>query len=137
MYGYTVEVIESYTFEQSTEPFKDYIKNFAGIKANSEGAQREIAKLLLNTLYGRTGLKETAAEIKFVSSSELDKIQITNNVIDDFQVGDDMHYVRYDKKPCPILCDQSEQNYDLLSYLQSEKDGFIVNSTSIAAATAS
>jgi hypothetical protein len=97
-----------------------------------------MAKLLLNTLYGRTGMNDSAAEIKMLTTNELDNIQLTNNVIHEFEVDDDKHYVRYDKKPCPVLCAQSEKNYELLSYLDGEKDdGFIINSTSIAAATAS
>jgi hypothetical protein len=137
-YGYQIEVIESYVFEKRDDPFKEYIEHFAAIKDNSEGAKKAIAKLLLNTLYGRTGMKDSPAEINMVSTSELDKIQLTNNVIHDFQVDEDKHYVRYNKKACPVLCEQSGKDYDMLSYLEGEKDdGFILNSTSIAAATAS
>nr|P33537.1 RecName: Full=Probable DNA polymerase [Neurospora crassa]CAA39046.1 putative DNA polymerase [Neurospora crassa] len=137
-YGYKIEVLESYVFEKRDDPFKEYIEHFASIKDNTKGSKKQMAKLLLNTLYGRTGMNDSAAEIKMLTTNELDNIQLTNNVIHEFEVDDDKHYVRYDKKPCPVLCAQSEKNYELLSYLDGEKDdGFIINSTSIAAATAS
>ena len=40
-------------FKAAVELFKDYIDKWSKIKAESEGGQREIAKLFLNSLYGK------------------------------------------------------------------------------------
>src|SRR5690349_21299235 len=57
-YGYNVEILKGYTFEKSTNLFQKYVEYFYEIKANSTGVQREIAKLMLNSLYGRFGMHE-------------------------------------------------------------------------------
>lgn len=96
-YGYKVEILESYIFEKRNNCFTNYVKTFAEIKDNSEGAMRQIAKLLLNSLYGRTGMKDSPDEIKLVTPSEADKILLTNNVIDNFKISDNKEYIRYQK----------------------------------------
>lgn len=42
-----------YMFKEVEGTFNDYIDKYMEIKKNSEGAQRELAKLLLNNLYGK------------------------------------------------------------------------------------
>lgn len=99
---------------------------------------RAIAKMLMNSLYGRTGMKSSPDVIKFLDKDGLDQVLTTNNVVDYIKLDDDQYFVRYHKNPCPILCEQSDNDLDFLSYMSEEKDeGFVLNSTPIAAATAS
>ena len=57
-HGYKVTVIYSYIFEKANL-FEDYVNHLYEKKSNSAGTERQIAKLLLVSLYGRFGLKET------------------------------------------------------------------------------
>lgn len=52
---FNVEWIDGYKFRQNNNFFKDYIDYWSDIKKNSEGAIRELAKLMLNNLYGKFG----------------------------------------------------------------------------------
>lgn len=55
---YDVEVLEwcgSWLFETSHGLFKEYIDKWSAIKANSKGGLRVLAKLHLNSLYGKFG----------------------------------------------------------------------------------
>lgn len=57
-YGYKVEVIKHYKFTRSQDLFKKYIDKFYELKKNAKNpAERYIAKLHLNTLYGMFGRK--------------------------------------------------------------------------------
>jgi hypothetical protein len=56
-YGYTVDLIKVYNFSKSNI-FNDYIEYFYNIKRISKGAQRLIAKMHLNQLYGYFGRKK-------------------------------------------------------------------------------
>jgi len=99
---------------------------------------REIAKLAMNSLYGRTGMKNTPDVIKYVTKEEGDRIHLTNEVIDCFHVTDNIEYIRYKKRPSEILCEQSNSNFEILDLKKNEENnGYVDNSTPIAAATAS
>jgi len=48
-----IDIVEGYAVAGSHGLFKDYIDHFGGIKATSVGGRRTIAKLFLNSLYGK------------------------------------------------------------------------------------
>lgn len=50
---YDYEFIEGYAFRQRYNVFKDYIDYWGEIKAKSSGGKRTLAKLMLNSLYGK------------------------------------------------------------------------------------
>ena len=134
-YGCSIQIHESYIFERGY-CFNDYVNTMASIKENSEGAMREIHKLLGNSLFGRMGMNISEDIIKIVSSQEAENIYLTNNVIDNFKLNDNKEYIRYHKKPNIDLCEQSGKNYeDLL--LSVDDDNLVNSSIPIAAATAS
>lgn len=135
-HGYKIEVHESYLFEKGYDYFKDYVKDMAFIKDNSEGAMRDIHKLLLNTLYGRLGMKDSPDCIKIVSPDEARKIHLTNKVIENFTLNEDKEYIRYRKNPDEVLCNQSDISIDELM-IKNEENISINSSSAIAAAIAS
>lgn len=53
-YGYHFKIHNAWEFDDDYL-FKGYIDHFYSLKNNSEGAEREIYKLLLNSLYGKFG----------------------------------------------------------------------------------
>ena len=55
--GYDIKIISGYVFNECEYIFKEYVEHYYNIKKNSEGSKKEIAKLLLNSLYGKFGQK--------------------------------------------------------------------------------
>ncbi len=56
-----LEYTGGYMFKSQTGMFKDYIDHWNGVKETSTGAMRELAKLMLNSLYGKFGTKTMIA----------------------------------------------------------------------------
>lgn len=108
----------------------------AFVKDNSTGAMREIHKLLLNTLYGRLGMNNFPDIVKIVSTSEALKIHLTNKVKDNFSVDDNKEYIRYNKNPDEVLCEQSGINIEEF-IIKDDHQRILNTSTPIAAAIAS
>lgn len=52
---FDVTYIDGYYFEKATGIFDEFIHRFQKIKENNKGALRQIAKLILNNLYGKFG----------------------------------------------------------------------------------
>ena len=74
-YGYEVEILEGYLFDKKNI-FSDFIKDLYKIKStyDSTNPKYQIAKLLMNSLYGRFGLNPEERETVIVSSDESDLI---------------------------------------------------------------
>jgi hypothetical protein len=53
--GYDIKVLKGYTFSNTDYIFKNFVGHYYDIKKNSSGAKRFIAKLILNSLYGKFG----------------------------------------------------------------------------------
>jgi len=53
--GYDVKVIKGYVFKRTDYIFREFVDYYYNIKKNSSGAKKFIAKLMLNSLYGKFG----------------------------------------------------------------------------------
>lgn len=109
----------------------------AKIKSESSGAIREIHKLLLNTLYGRMGMKAINESIKILSPKQAEELFKSNGVIDNFTINSDKEYIRYHTKPDKGLCLQSDKDYNKEYLLCADSSSTIIASSAIASATAS
>jgi hypothetical protein len=77
-YGYKFDLLYSYKFERGKNLFKDYVEiHFEDKKNTNDPVKRNIAKLLLNSLYGKFGMKDIESHMKIVDNKELENI--TNN----------------------------------------------------------
>ena len=65
--GYDIKVKNGYTFTKTDYIFKDYVDYWYNIKKNSEGSKKAIAKLMLNSLYGKFGQKRVMKGLNFIS----------------------------------------------------------------------
>ena len=70
--NYKIKYLECYEFSKFY-PFKSYVNTFYKIKAESEGTNREIAKLLLNNLYGFFGRSYQLLKTYKINNDELNK----------------------------------------------------------------
>lgn len=135
-YGYKVEVLESYIFERGKGVLKNYVEHMASYKDNSTGAIRNIHKLLLNTPYGRLGMKNIRDVVKIVTNKEYEEIIKRYNVIDVFRLSDTQLFIKHSKHPSKMACEQSGIKYEE-EIMKAIDNDFVDNSTPIAAAIAS
>lgn len=77
--GYKFKLIQGYEFSKANI-FDSYVDHFYNIKRNSVGAQKAIAKLHLNGLYGYFGRRQDLIETINVSNSSLIKYLSTRIV---------------------------------------------------------
>lgn len=75
-------------FKGSINLFKEYISYFKNIKENSVGTERQIAKLFLNTLYGKFGTKVKRQTYDYV----LDNNGVERKIINFNKVESTMYY---------------------------------------------
>lgn len=135
VYDYKITVHESYLYQKGLDVFGEYIKKLGYIKQTSKGARRLIHKLLLNSLYGRTGMASGKDIIKVVTSDKVEQILVTHKVIDNFILTDKLEYIRYKCMPSRELCSQLGENvYDELMLKYDEKYIDVDSSPAIAAA---
>jgi hypothetical protein len=81
--GFTFDMMCGYRFEKSKDVFKSYVEDLYNIKKNSKNiVERNIAKLMLNSLFGRLGMKDIKSTIKIMSNEEHEKKKnLINNTI--------------------------------------------------------
>ncbi|KAJ3220452.1 hypothetical protein HK099_004345 [Clydaea vesicula] len=93
--GYEIiEIIEGVQFERNSNIFKTYINDFYSIKVNSKGAERNLAKLFLNSLYGRMGIKPIDFETIFINKKDfnpnlsiLSVMELDNHLLIDLPIS--------------------------------------------------
>ena len=101
--GYEIDIIEAYLYSKKENYFIDYVDYYYNIKKNSTGAKKEIAKLMLNSVYGKFGQKRSYD--KFYTLEEIIKKKLNLN---DFYPLDLYMYMKeeefyYDRRINPII----------------------------------
>jgi hypothetical protein len=87
MLGYKFKLIKGFEFSKANI-FDDYVDHFFNIKLNSTGAQKLIAKLHLNGLYGYFGRKQDLIETVNVNNSSLHKYLSSRIVKEILKIND-------------------------------------------------
>lgn len=94
-YGYKVKIIRGYQYERGVI-FHEYINHFYNIKMNASGADRTIAKLMLNSLYGKFGMSPDMETVEIIQSgSKAESKYINTNLSDRFSLGENIELIRY------------------------------------------
>lgn len=91
-YGYKVELISGYAFTKRNL-FKNYVKYFYNVKKHSKGAERFIAKMHLNQLYGIFGRKIDLIETVNIHRNDLPWFLVNRVVSEVITVTDDIRTV--------------------------------------------
>lgn len=69
--GYTFEMLCGYKFERGKDVFKDFVEELFNIKRFSTNeVERNTAKLMLNSVFGRFGMKEITSQIKVIKAKD-------------------------------------------------------------------
>lgn len=74
-YGYKIEILGGYQFEKGENIFKDFILNLYDkrleAKKENKSSFHLIYKLILNSLYGRFGMKQLLSRVEFIEEKDL------------------------------------------------------------------
>jgi len=101
-FGYTINIEYCYIFERGKDLFKDYVNFHYEIKKLSKDSiEKSTAKLFLNSLYGRMGMKEidsTIEIIEIIDLTEAKNLDKTNNVSIFSQLGNNKVLVKYNDR---------------------------------------
>lgn len=81
-FGYKFKYIKGYSFTKIS-PFKSYVTDIYNKRINTNNKSLSLVyKLLLNTLYGRLGMKSIQSKTKFVTGDQLNHIALTREIVD-------------------------------------------------------
>jgi hypothetical protein len=123
--------------DKSKDLFKDYVNKYSQmkIKAEKEGnmALRTIIKLILNSLYGRLGLKYEPYKINFVDSSTANQISINHEVIERLTIDNDLEFIKYTTAPSDVLKELNREEYNKLKNKTDLDVGYVVRNLTISA----
>jgi hypothetical protein len=75
--GYEIKLIRAYSFQRSNDLFHKYVDHFYEKKSNGKGPIKTIAKLFLNSLYGRFAMKKDF-DFNFITNSNVLKDDVLN-----------------------------------------------------------
>jgi hypothetical protein len=110
-HGYTIEVIEGYQFDRTTDIFTKYIKELYEVKSTTtDKVRKSLAKSMLNNLLGRFGLDINKFETRVVSKEEFEYILQTRNVRSVKNVNNKV-LVSYSKDISESVCDSHNLDY--------------------------
>lgn len=128
-----------YKMNKTNKIFTEYVDKFSTIKIQAElegnNARRTIAKFMLNSLYGRFGLKYEPFTHKFVSTSEAAQLSIEHQIIENVLIDEDreIEYIKYTNAPSDVLKEIDKDRYNkLLSDTNYDAD-YVVRAVTIAA----
>lgn len=134
--GYKIDVHYGYKFDKIEGIFNNYVKTFYDIKEGfnkDSSIDRMTAKFLLNALSGRFGLKPTTDYIDIVDTKNKESIEKKFNIIKQYEIHENKHFVLYTKKYIAQLADL--QSYDdYLKIISKEEPDNIDQSISISVA---
>ncbi len=95
-YGYTINVEYCYMFERGKDLFKDFIIEHYEIKKTSvDPIKRATAKLFLNSLYGRMGMKELDNIMQIVNKTEAQNLDKNTNVTILSELSENKYLVKH------------------------------------------
>jgi DNA polymerase type B, organellar and viral len=100
-YGYKIKLHYGYKFERASNIYDNFINKYFDIKAGLSNIimDRTTAKMILNSLYGRLGMKSYQDIMEIVDSNRAEDILSKYNVKEQYQITDKLEFLRYENKP--------------------------------------
>lgn len=98
VWGYKTDVKFGYKFNKGEHVFEKFVDKYYNIKAGKAkdlDINRDTSKLMLNSGYGRMGLKLDDVETKFTTSDESKLIQQKYQVIDVIQFTPEIDWIKF------------------------------------------
>jgi hypothetical protein len=100
-YGYNIKLLYGYKLDKSSNIFNPFINKYFDIKAglSNINMDRTSAKLILNSLYGRLGMKPYQDVIEIVDSFRAEHILSKYLVKEQYNLTDKLEFLRYENTP--------------------------------------
>jgi hypothetical protein len=100
-YGYSIKVLYGYKFDKTSNVFSSFINKFFAVKAglSNINMDRTTAKLILNSMFGRLGMKPYQDNVEIVDSSKALDILSKFNVKEQYNLTDTLEFIRYENEP--------------------------------------
>ena len=97
--GYTADIICGYKFKRGILLFDKYVDMFYELKKNSKNpVERGMSKLMLNSLYGKFGMKDINSILRIISKEQSDKLNKSYNYTMLSDLGYDKVLVKYNSR---------------------------------------
>ena len=123
-YGYIINVEYCYLFKRGKDLFTDYVNDHFEIKSSTNyPIQKSIAKLFLNSLYGRLGMKDITNTMKIVDKKEAENLDRTANVSVFSELTENKYLVKFSGKLSESIL------YLLSNTLESDKKNKTIDYT--------
>jgi hypothetical protein len=98
-YGYSMKVEYGYQFERGKDIFRSFIEIYYDIKKNAkDGVSRKNAKLMLNSLYGKFGMKDINSKIKIVDRKIANRLYKNYNYSVFADLSEDKVLIKYSSR---------------------------------------
>ena len=95
-FGYKVEIKYCYQFKRGKGLFTKYENDLYKLKKTAnDSVQRATAKLFLNSLYGRMGMKDIESTLKIVDAKEVFNLDKNRNISVISNLSDNKYLVKY------------------------------------------
>ncbi|MEM3845658.1 MAG: DNA polymerase [Candidatus Parvarchaeota archaeon] len=91
--GYSISVIKGIKFLEIKPIFKDFVDYYYKIKKNSVGSKRAVAKLFLNSLYGKFGQHREITDYSVVNVSSLKEGELHKYFSGDYALKSQKKYI--------------------------------------------
>ena len=99
-----LDIQQAWSFQRGENTFRTLIERLNAMKVqaqlNEQPVIRNIAKLMMNSMYGRFGMKMNEGIAAFVTLSGLEELARTSTIIDSIQIGE-LNLVHYLPNPAP------------------------------------
>ena len=97
--GYKVSIEYGFSFQRGKGLFNKYINEiFPKKKLALDPVSRITAKLMLNSLYGRFGIRDRDIAVEFVGGERAWELENTYNLMEMSEIYNDLYLVKYNKK---------------------------------------
>lgn len=98
-YNYKISPVYGYKFKKGSNMFTFFVERYYEMKKNfynkGELSVSIIAKMLMNSLFGKFAMKTNKNIIRYVNKEESDLIHLYHNVYDNFSFSEDLEYIKY------------------------------------------
>jgi hypothetical protein len=135
-----ISIKYGYKFDRGKDVFKKYVEKYFNLKKEASieknNAKRTLAKLLLNSLYGRFGLKYHGSKTDIVTSERAKELTLKYKILDNIVIDEEneVEIIKYTSEPSDVLKDIDKKGYfDLISKTEYSSEDFINRSLPISA----
>jgi hypothetical protein len=139
-YGYIINVIWGYKFERGKDVFKNYVeelyKGRLQAKLNDNNSLQLSYKLLLNSLYGRFGMRDIENKLKILNKEEAEKLMTKKNIIFYSELQDKV-ILRYNDNINRKILELTDKSDKSNTFVEDIKQRGVTSSIPLAAAITS